>query len=113
MIEVQVVAAPPRGCPTVRKLSGRDIATVTADSGYAYAKVYGGLERRGIDPVIPARRDPSQSRVPLRLFRYDARNNVLKCPRGKTLSPIRGAAGWGRLFRSMGWDARCVGVLRT
>lgn len=39
----------------VRRTSGREIKTVTADAGYAYGKVYGGLERRGIDPLIPAK----------------------------------------------------------
>ena len=37
----------------VREVSGREIAAVTAAAGYAYAKVYAALERRGIDPVIP------------------------------------------------------------
>ncbi len=71
----------------VRELSGREAALVTADSGYAYSKVYGALERRGVAALIPAKKEPSQSRVPLRLFRYDARNNIVKCPRGKTLTP--------------------------
>jgi hypothetical protein len=34
--------------------TGKTITTVTADAGYAYGKVYGGMERRGIDPIIPA-----------------------------------------------------------
>jgi hypothetical protein len=34
--------------------TGIDIKTVTADAGYAYAKVYGALERRGIDALIPS-----------------------------------------------------------
>ena len=66
---------------------------------YAYARVYGGLERRGIDPVIPVRKDPSRSRVPLRRFRYDARNDILKCPRGKILRLLR-VTGRGRFFSS-------------
>ena len=33
----------------VKATTGVDIKTVTADAGYAYAKVYGALERRGID----------------------------------------------------------------
>ena len=59
MIEAQVDA--------VRETTGRAIGTVTSDAGYAYAKVFGGLERRRIDPVIPTRKDPSRSPVPLRL----------------------------------------------
>jgi hypothetical protein len=38
-------------------------------NGYSYAKVYGGLERRGIDPLIPAKAEPIKSRVPTRRFR--------------------------------------------
>ena len=63
--------------------------TVTADAGYAYGKVYGGLERRGIDPLIPAKAEPIQSPVPMRRFRYDARHDILKCPRGKILRRAR------------------------
>ena len=90
----------------VRELSGREAAMVTADSGYAYSKVYGAMERRGVAALIPAKREPSQSRVPLRLFRYDARNNIVKCPRGKILSPRREAER-GRYYRSRTRD--CAG----
>lgn len=91
----------------VRAIAGHEIETVTADAGYAYARVYGGLERRGIDPVIPVRKDPSRSRVPLRRFRYDARNDNLKCPRGKVLRFLR-VTGRGRFFSSKTSDcARC------
>jgi len=47
----------------VRTTTGIDIKTVTADAGYAYAKVYGALERRGIDALIPAKAEPIRSRV--------------------------------------------------
>ena len=90
----------------VRELSGRDPALVTADSGYAYSKVYAALERRGVAALIPAKKEPTQSRVPLRLFRYDARHDVVKCPRGKTLRPRRPAKG-GRYYRSRTRD--CAG----
>jgi hypothetical protein len=42
----------------VEAITGIDIKTVTADDGYAYAKVYGTLERRGIDALIPAKAEP-------------------------------------------------------
>jgi hypothetical protein len=48
--------------------TGMPIATVTADAGYAYAKVYGELERRRIDPLIPSKAEPIRSAVPLRRF---------------------------------------------
>ena len=90
----------------VRAIAGREIETVTANAGYAYARD-GGLERRGIDPVIPVRKDPSRSRVPLRRFRYDARNDILKCPRGKILRLLR-VTGRGRFFSSRTSDCtRC------
>ena len=103
MLESQVEA--------VRELSGREAAMVTADSGYAYSKVYGVLEHRGVAALIPAKKEPSQSRVPLRLFRYDARHDLVKCPRGKTLSPRR-VAERGRVYGSRTRD--CAGcALRT
>ena len=92
----------------VRAATGREIGTVTADSGYAFAKVYGGLERRGIDPLIPAKRDPAKSRVPLRRFRYDAKHDIVKCPRGKVLRPGKPRKRGGRFFHAKATDcARC------
>jgi hypothetical protein len=35
----------------VAETTGRPVATVTADAGYAYAKIFGGLERRGMRPL--------------------------------------------------------------
>ena len=91
----------------VQEIADRTISTVTADAGYAYGKVYGGLERRGIDPLIPAKREPIKSRVPLRRFRYDARHDIVKCPRGKVLRPGR-PVKHGRFFYSRARDcARC------
>ena len=73
----------------VKTTTGVDIKTVTADAGYAYAKVYAALEQRDIDAIIPAKAEPIRSRVPLRRFRYDARNDILKCPKGRILRPKR------------------------
>ncbi len=89
----------------VSRISGKKIETVTADAGYAYGKVYGGLERRGIDPVIPAKRAPARSRVPTHRFRYDAKHDILKCPRGKVLRPGQ-ARKYGRYFVSRAKDCR-------
>jgi hypothetical protein len=85
--------------------TGTAIKTITADQGYAYGKVYGALERRGIDPVIPAKKEPIRSRVPLRRFRYDARHDILKCPKGRTLRPTR-RVEHGRFFYSKAKDCR-------
>ena len=67
---------------------------------------FDGLERRRIDPVIPTRKDPSRSPVPLRRFRYDARHHLVKCPRGKILHPVR-RLGRGQVFLSRVSDCAC------
>ena len=87
--------------------TGVPIVTVTADAGYAYAKVYGALERRRIDALIPTKAEPIKSAVPLRRFRYDARHDIVKCPRGKVLRPGRPIAH-GRFFYARARDCtRC------
>lgn len=83
--------------------TGQAVGTATADAGYAYAKVYGGLELRGIDAVIPAKAEPIRSPVPLRRFRYDARHDIVKCPRGRILQPTR-RVPHGRFFYSKARD---------
>jgi hypothetical protein len=80
---------------------------VTADQGYAYGKVYGGLERRGVDPLIPAKKEPIRAKVPLRRFRYDARHDIVKCRRGKILRPGK-PLEHGRFFHYKSREcARC------
>ena len=87
--------------------TGVPITTATADAGYAYAKVYGAFERRGIEPVIPTKAEPIRSPVPLRRFRYDAKNDIVKCPRGKILRPGNPVAH-GRFFYARKRDCdRC------
>lgn len=85
--------------------TGVAIATLTADAGYAYAKVYGAMERRGIDAVIPAKADPMRSAVPLRRFKFDPRRDIVKCPRGKVLKPGK-VHGHGRFFTARVRDCR-------
>lgn len=89
----------------VAAATGCAIKVVTADQGYAYGKVYGGLEERGIDPVIPAKKEPIRSRVPLRRFRFDARHDILKCPQGRVLRPQR-RVEHGRFFYSRANDCK-------
>ena len=89
----------------VAAITNTPVKVVTADQGYAYGKVYGGLERRGVDPVIPAKKEPIRSRVPLRRFRYDAKHDILKCPQGRVLRPQR-RVPHGRFFYSRSSDCR-------
>jgi transposase len=88
-------------------VTGTPIATVTADAGYAYGKIFGGLERRSIAAVIPTKAEPIRSPVPLRRFRFDPYSDIVKCPRGKILRP--GApVKHGRFFHSRQRDCvRC------
>jgi hypothetical protein len=83
--------------------TGLPIPFATADAGYAYAKVYGALERRGIAAVIPPKAEPINSPVPVRRFRYDAQNDIVKCPRGKILPPQRSVTH-GRFFYAKARD---------
>lgn len=91
--------------------TGVAIKTATADAGYAYAKVFGGLERRGIEAVIPTKAEPIRSAVPTRRFRYDAKHGILKCPRGKALKPGR-QVKHGRFFTSRAADCRGCDLAR-
>ena len=93
------------------QVTGAAVETVTADAGYAYAKIFGGLERRGIRGVIPTKAEPIRSPMPMRRFRYDAKNDVLKCPRGKKLKPGR-AVKHGRFFTSRARDCRGCDLAR-
>jgi len=85
--------------------TGTEIATVTADAGYAYAKVYGAMERRGIDAVIPAKAEPMRSAVPLRRFKFNPRTDRVKCPQGKILTPGK-IQKHGRFFMARVHDCR-------
>jgi transposase len=70
----------------ITRRKGRPPTIVTADAGYAYGKVYGALESRGIEPVIPVKAEPKPRNViPLRRFKYDEANQVVRCPEGKLL----------------------------
>ena len=90
----------------VAAITGTAIGTVTADAGYAYAKVFAGLEARAITPVIPTKAEPIRSKVPLRRFRYDAQHDLVKCPRGKVLRPNKAKIDHGRFFASKARDCR-------
>lgn len=66
--------------------TGMKIKTVTADGGYAHGRNYQQLEEEDIDAVIPAKGENPQPRhIPARRFKYDAKNDIVKCPRGRIL----------------------------
>ena len=81
----------------VAAITGTTIKTATADAGYAYAKVFAGMEQRAIEAVIPAKAEPIRSPVPMRRFRYDAKHDTLK---------------HGRFFTSRAADCRHCDLAR-
>jgi transposase len=74
----------------------KELTELTADASYAHAANYQGLEKGKIDAVIPPQKEPSRpGRMPLSRFKYDAKNQILRCPAGKLLRRIgRDERGW-------------------
>jgi len=70
----------------IEENTGMRPSCVTADAGYATSENYRILDERGIDAVIPVQPERNQGRgVPIRRFKYDAKNDMVKCPMGKKL----------------------------
>lgn len=80
----------------------RPVRRITADAAYGIGKIYAALEARKITAVIPPRLPTRRSNAqgfPARRFKYDARHDVVRCPRGRTLTP-RHATKAGRWYRA-------------
>jgi len=59
---------------------------VTADSGYAYGKVYAGFEKKRVSAIIPPKRIwANKNVIPLHRFKYAAKHDIVRCPRKKIL----------------------------
>ena len=86
--------------------TGKQIKTLSADAGYAHGKNYEHLEERNIDAIIPPQKENNNpKRLPIRLFKYDAKNKIVKCPAGKTLTRrTENKQGW--FYRSRAKDCR-------
>ena len=69
--------------------TGNTIRTATMDASYAITRVFADLERRGIEPIIPAKaeRPAKKGTIPVRRFKLDAKNRLVRCPAGKVLRP--------------------------
>ncbi len=85
---------------------GETITTVTADAGYAHGTNYELLEGRSIDPVIPPQAENNKPRrIPIRRFKHDAKNEIVKCPGGKILTRrTQNERGW--IYRAKSKDCR-------
>ncbi len=59
------------------------------DASYAITRVLADLEARGIEAIVPAKpeRPPKRGVIPVRRFKLDARNHIVRCPAGKVLRP--------------------------
>jgi transposase len=85
---------------------GKSVTTVTADAGYAHGTNYKLLEDSHIDPVIPPQTENSKPRrIPIRRFKYDAKNKIVKCPGGRILRrTTEDKRGW--IYRAKSKDCR-------
>lgn len=80
--------------------TGVRLSSVTGDRGYAHGENFTMLESRGIEALIPTQGVPAKpGRLPLCLFKYDARHGIVRCPEGKVL--VR-----GRSHDDDGWEYR-------
>ncbi len=85
-------------------LTGLTPARVTADKAYATGENYALLEARGARGVIPPQR-LRPAAMPLERFALDARHELVRCPRGRTLRPAARYAK-GRFYRARPADCR-------
>ena len=113
MVETQLDA--------VAAATGVSMTTVTMDAGYAYAKVFRALEDRGIEGIVPAKAEQAPGAViPTRRFKFDAKHNIVHCPRGRVLRPTGKPRGAFQFYRARAKDcgacplkARCVSPSRN
>jgi len=76
--------------------TGKKLDTLSADSAYAHGKNFELLESRDIDGIIPPQNENSKPQhLPLRRFKYDSKNKIVKCPAGKVLTRrTQNEKGW-------------------
>jgi transposase len=91
----------------IEENTGMEIETLSADAGYAHGKNYEHLQNKNIDAIIPPQKESNHpKRLPIRRFKYDAKNKIVKCPGGKTLTRrTEHKQGW--VYRSNAKD--CCG----
>jgi hypothetical protein len=90
----------------VEETTGIKVKAATADMAYAHTENYSQLERREIEAVIPIQQLPTKSKsIPIYRFKYDAQNQVVRCPRGKILRrATQTEKGW--VYRAAAKDCR-------
>ena len=95
--------------------TGSKVKTVTADAGYGHGANYEYCEVNEIDAIIPPQKESTKvKKIPIRRFKYDRKNSIVKCPAGKTLTrSYEDAKGWFYRARSKDCKAcllrgRCI-----
>jgi len=80
----------------VEQNTGKPVERVTADAAYASAANYSALEERATQAVIPPQKvSRAKKSLPASRFKYDALNERVRCPAGKTMTRrSRAAHGW-------------------
>lgn len=96
----------PEQIERVESNTGKKVKTLSADSGYAHGKNFQLLEEKDIDAIIPPQKENSKPRrLPLRRFKYDSKNKIVKCPAGKTMErSSKSEKGW--TYRARAKDCR-------
>ncbi len=83
---------------------------ITADTIYGVGRIYAVLEYRRIEAVIPPLRSPRRKGAqgfPTERFRFDPRQDVVRCPASRRLTPRNGTKS-GKWYRADRRDcARC------
>ena len=80
----------------LEEVTGKKVKTVTADMAYAHTDNYRRLEQRDTEAVIPVQTSHvSPKNIPINRFKYDSRNEIVRCPRGRVLKrSSRTDRGW-------------------
>jgi len=90
----------------IEEATGTKVKTATADMAYAHTENYSQLEHREIEAVIPIQQLPTKSKsISIYRFKYDAKNQVVRCPRNKILRrTTQTEKGW--IYRAAAKDCR-------
>ncbi len=86
--------------------TGKKLKTVSADSAYAHGMNFELLEDKNIDAIIVPQKENSKPKcIPLRCFKYDSKNRIVRCPAGKILTrQTENKKGW--IYRARCEDCR-------
>lgn len=94
----------------VEDATGIKIERVTADAGYSHPANYQALEERDTDAIIPPQRmGRSKVSLPQRLFKYDAKHEVVCCPAGRKMRRA-GRRKNGRVYLGNNSDCSSCGL---